>query len=226
MIVERLTSGLPLLSSEELEVNQERMRAFFRKVVVLISVSLSEHGGETNALSRIADEDSVWKQAASSWYEGASLNPVADVCGVNSDLLGFVFQITFRPFLAFYAESLLPKIDQESWRRRYCPICGGKPDFAFLQRESGARWLVCSRCDAEWLFQRLECPYCGNHDQNTLSYFAVDEEPYRLYVCEVCQKYIKAIDLRVAREDVLIPLEKVLTLDLDRQAQEKGYMPG
>lgn len=114
-------------------------------------------------------------------------------------------------------------MDQERWRRNYCPICGGHPDFAFLEKELGARWLLCSRCDTEWLFQRLQCPYCGNQTQKDLAYFTDDEGLYRLYVCEQCHKYIKAIDLRVAKSDILLPLERLFTLDMDRQAQEKGY---
>jgi len=70
------------------------------------------------------------------------------------------------------------------------------------------------------------CPYCGTKDQNALAYFADDEGLYRLYVCEQCHTYIKAIDLRHTESEVLLRLERVMTLDLDRQGQEKGYQPG
>ena len=49
---------------------------------------------------------------------------------------------------------------------------------------------------------------------------------YRLYTCDECKCYIKAIDLRKAGTDVLLPLERVMTLDMDRQAVEAGYHPG
>jgi formate dehydrogenase maturation protein FdhE len=49
---------------------------------------------------------------------------------------------------------------------------------------------------------------------------------YRLYICEECHGYIKGIDLRVKGEEALLPLERVLTLDLDIRGQEKGYEPG
>ena len=58
---------------------------------------------------------------------------------------------------------------------------------------------MCSKCAAEWLFQRLECPYCGTQDQNTLAYFTDDKGLYRLYICEHCRHYLKAIDLRQTR---------------------------
>jgi FdhE protein len=83
--------------------------------------------------------------------------------------------------------------------------------------------LVCSRCDYEWLFQRLQCPYCGNQDQKTLAFFTDDKELYRLYVCEQCRCYLKAIDLRKTETEILLPLERFYTLDLDAQAKEYGY---
>jgi FdhE protein len=94
---------------------------------------------------------------------------------------------------------------------------------AFLKRESGARWLLCSRCDTEWLFQRLECPYCGTQEQNALVFFTDEEELYRLYVCERCKCYLKAVDLRKTEAEVLLPLERLYTIDLDTQAVGKGY---
>ena len=113
---------------------------------------------------------------------------------------------------------------QEAWYKRYCPVCGGGPDFAFLDKErDGARWLLCSRCDAQWLFYRLVCPHCGNDDQHSLAYLTDDTGLYRLYVCEKCRRYLKTIDLRKTEAEVLLPLERILTLDLDRQAHESNY---
>ncbi len=148
--------------------------------------------------------------------------------GVDCELLGSVIAATLKPFLSAYARLLLPEMNQELWRRRYCPICGGRPNFAYLDKERGARWLVCSRCDAEWLFVRLECPYCGTQNQAALAYFTDEEESclYRLYVCGECRTYIKAIDLRRTGSEILLPFERVITLDMDRQAQEAGYKPG
>ncbi len=116
---------------------------------------------------------------------------------------------------------MTPQDVASSWRRGYCPICGGKPNFAFLDKERGARWLLCSRCDAQWLFQ-----HCGTQDQNALAYFSSDDGLYRLYVCEQCKSYVKAIGLRQTEAEILLPLERVLTADMDRQAQEKGYISG
>jgi len=165
------------------------------------------------------------KKAANAWYQYSPLHPIADEIGVAWETLSLCFQTAFHPILIRYSEALSPLIIQDSWRRRTCPICGGKPDIAFLSKDNGARWLVCSRCDTEWLFFRLECPFCGNRDQERLAYLTDEKELYRLYTCEQCRNYIKAIDLR-RTDQVLFPLERVLTLDMDRQAHEAGYKPG
>ena len=94
---------------------------------------------------------------------------------------------------------------------------------AYLEKEVGARWLLCSRCDSEWLFHRLECPYCKTQNQSLLSFLSDEKDLYRLYLCEQCKCYLKAIDLRKTDAEVLLPLERLYTLDLDTQARERGY---
>ena len=136
-----------------------------------------------------------------------------------------IIQAALKPFLINCSRSLIDFVEQEGWRRGYCPVCGGNPDFAFLAEEQGARWLVCSRCDTRWLFQRLKCPYCGTEDQYALSYFTDDSETYRLYVCDKCKHYLKAIDLRKSKAELVVPLERLFTLDMDKQAHEYGYTP-
>jgi len=190
-----------------------------------------EDGSTDNTLEKlkdIASNTSLLQKATRAWYKNQPLSSLAATSSVSEELLAAVIHSAVKPFLTTHAEALISLVNQEQWRRGYCPICGGKPDFAFLDKERGARWLLCSRCDAQWLFQRLQCPYCGTQDQNALAYFTDEEELhlYRLYVCEQCHTYIKAIDLRRVEREVFLPLERVMTLDMDKQGQEKGYRPG
>ena len=94
---------------------------------------------------------------------------------------------------------------------------------AYLEKEVGARWLVCSRCDSAWPYQRLQCPYCGTQDQRTMAFFMDESGLYRLHVCNDCKSYLKTLDLRKAEGEVLMPLERVLTVEVDRQARQEGY---
>lgn len=209
--VAQLIAGVPLLSFEQQAWDWAAVQRLLRKVSAIVVEYSEDAAKEANGLESLASDLATLKEAAEAWYECSSLHSFAESKGINEELMYFVLQTSLQPFLSGNAEALMGSINQEMWRRGYCPVCGGVPDFAFLTKDIGARWLLCSRCDAEWLFQRLQCPYCGNQDQNTLAYFTDDRGLYRLYVCEVCHRYIKAIDLRRTNEEILMPLERILT---------------
>ena len=223
VVSNRLTQGIPLLSFDDLSLDWAQVKGLSRKIISSVAKASPDVSTDVKNLGKILSKKAVLEEVIRAWYEGSSLIPIAARHSIDGELLGLVVAAVVKPFLSAQSEVLLPKVGQESWRRRYCPICGGRPDFAYLDEEKGARWLLCSRCDAEWLFQRLECPCCGCQDQNALAYFTDDEGLYRLYVCEQCKRYLKAIDLRQAKSEVLMPLERLLTFEFDIQACEDGY---
>jgi len=141
-----------------------------------------------------------------------------------SGLMTLAVEFALVPYLERAAETLMPRLDQSLWQRGYCPLCGATPDFALLDEESGARYLMCSRCNSQWRFVRLRCPFCDTTDHTKLQYYLSDDEVYRLYVCERCKHYLKTIDLRKVRKKVLLPVERIVTVAMDVAAQEKGYV--
>ena len=211
-ILERLRRGEPLLTFDELELDWSQVESLFTKALSIVA--------EYVALDASCGVDRLL-QMARDWYEGRS--PLAQS---EEEPLVVALYTALKPSLVSRAEGLLPHVEQTVWRRGYCPICGGTPDFAVLVGEEGARWLLCPRCDCQWRFQRLECPFCGNKDQATLAYFPDGSGLYRLYVCDQCKGYIKAIDTRRSESEVLLPLEWISTLDMDRQACDMGYVAG
>lgn len=132
--------------------------------------------------------------------------------------------LALRPYLEWGAEQLASYVEvRAAWRQGYCPICGGPPDFASLDEESGARQLLCSRCSTRWPYPRLGCPFCGTADHASLSYYPGDDGAHRLYVCQDCRRYLKTIDLRQVRRVILWPLERITTVAMDAAALEVGY---
>jgi len=224
-ISERIEHGLPLIGFDELALDWSLLQDIFVEVTEAFATYPELFGEFPQSLKEPEPCPPLAKETAKAWFEGARLLSLMEVDEVSEHLLEAIIHATLNPFLVSYSKALLGLVNQERWRRGYCPICGGNPDFAFLDKERGARWLLCSRCDAEWLFQRLECPYCGTQDQDALAYFTDDEGLYRLYVCERCKRYLKALDLRQAKSEVLLPLERLFTFDIDAQAQEYGYSP-
>ena len=221
---ERQGRGEPVLHFDEIAFDWDLLTEMLRKVVGILARHKVFGAAEAEAIERVADAPSSLEEASMSFYEG---RPVSGIGGAapRPDALQTVVQIVLWPFLSRYSEALSPLVQQEAWVRGACPICGGRPDFGFLEKEVGARWLLCSRCDARWLFRRLECPYCGNRDEEKLSYLASENGLYRLYLCDVCREYLKVMDLRKTESEVVLPLERLLTMDMDRQAHEAGYGP-
>jgi formate dehydrogenase accessory protein FdhE len=222
-IEDAMKKGIPLLKWDALSIDW----AAFHKLLQSALAVISENTNQTDkCLKNIASDITQLQKMAEAWFEGSSLSPWSNSQGIDEDILSVAIHCAIKPFLATQAKALIGQVSQEQWRHGYCPICRGKPDFAYLDKERGARWLICSRCDSEWLFQRLECPYCGTKDHTELSYFTDEKEMYRLYICKRCRSYLKTIDLRKTETEVLLPLERVMTVDLDRQGQEKGYKGG
>lgn len=225
IINERLKSGTPLIDFAELAFDWSLLHDTSAEVTAIFAEYPELFGEPPEKLREPGAGQLLTKEVVKAWFEGTELPSTILAEDVNENLLAAIIHATLKPFLLSHAKTLTGFVDQEHWRREYCPICGGSPDFAFLDKERGSRWLLCSRCDTEWLFQRLQCPYCGTQNQNALAYFTDDKGLYRLYVCEKCKRYLKAIDLRQAEAEVLLPLERLYTLDIDRQAQEQGYSP-
>ena len=113
-----------------------------------------------------------------------------------------------------------------NWDQGYCPVCGSPPGLAFLA-ENGGRVLVCEFCRHQWPFKRILCPFCGNADPDSITYFFTEGDPtYRVYTCDSCKKYIKTVDTRRMSRPFYPPLESIVTTHLDIKAQELGYQSG
>ncbi|MFC1865986.1 formate dehydrogenase accessory protein FdhE [Chloroflexota bacterium] len=221
-VLNRMANGKPLLRFSHLNTNLPQIQATFEKVVKVFSEYPDLFGNMPENLLKNQELD---RNIAKAWFEGKSL-PISAANGdIDQALLATLIQQAFRPFLVLYSLALIERSKHKGWQQGYCPICAGDPDIARLEKDVGERWLMCSRCDAPWRFPRLKCPFCGNQDSKTISYFSDEKEAYRLCVCDNCHTYVKAVDLRKVA-DAYLPLERLLTLDMDRQGQEKGYRPG
>lgn len=125
------------------------------------------------------------------------------------------------PHLQRAAEAILPQLSVDHWKRGYCPICGGVPNFSLLAEVTGARKLMCSRCAALWDYARLGCPFCGTTEAQP--YYGSEAGLHRLYVCSECDRYLKAVDLRQADREVHPVVERLITVGMDLAAQQEGY---
>jgi len=221
----RLDQGEPLMAPDELEADSAALTELCFRIAFAIA---ERRRDRVNVLARIhawLDEKQREAGALAADYLRKGHLPAVDR-HIDPGLLTFVFSTSLRPFLRARAEDLAPFVDDSAWYRRHCPICGGQPDMAALEKDSGRRRLLCSRCDNEWTFRRLGCAFCANEDPAKLAYYPTDDDVYRLTVCEQCRRYLKTIDLREAAGERYLAAERILTVSLDAAAEEAGYRSG
>lgn len=207
---ERLRSGLPQLPFDHLSIDERSFRDLVQKILDLLLAYQDEKVDKFPM-----DEEDLITRAK----ERFMLIQTTD----NSDLLGLAIDQALMPYLEHAAGQIMTHVDKSKWLQGNCPSCGGEPNFACLD-EDGSRTLVCSRCRYQWRYKRTGCPFCSNTDPKTLRYYpAGEKKAYRLYVCDACKHYLKAIDQRIAGSDINIIVEPILTWSLDKAAREKGY---
>jgi formate dehydrogenase maturation protein FdhE len=166
---------------------------------------------------------------ASQWYRSAAERHAASV-GVGATatppsvdpVIDQVLTLAMRPFLSRCAEVLQQRPDLAIWTHPHCALCGAEPDFAVIT-PAAERHLICSRCALRWKFETLTCPYCRNSNRSQITSFATPDGQYRVYACDVCQRYLKAYDARRASRPVMPVVDSVATLPLDAAAIQRGY---
>lgn len=219
----RLQQGYPLLAPEHLVVDGRTLAGLFDQIGLIVAERRPELAETLARIRGWLDERRQQIEAVAVEYLREGRLRGEEEAGLDGNLLAFIFINALRPFLRAQAQALAPWVDDSVWYRGRCPICGGEPDLAALERESGRRRLLCSRCDSEWAFRRVGCPFCGNDDPHQLAYYPSDDQVYRLNVCEQCRRYLKTIDLRQVAGERLLPAERVLTVAMDVAALQAGY---
>ncbi|MEZ4527199.1 MAG: formate dehydrogenase accessory protein FdhE [Desulfobacterales bacterium] len=143
--------------------------------------------------------------------------------GITGQIPEFLAISSLVPSLRVCSHQLSHCLDSDNWEAGYCPICGSMPGLSVL-REKGDRHMICSFCRKEWAVSRFLCFTCNTADAKHHQYFYTDEEKeYRVEVCDQCGTYLKTVDIRKMDRFFYPPLEEIVTLHLDMNAQEKGY---
>jgi FdhE protein len=222
----KLQGGLPLVDFSSMKLDLEEPKKFF---IALLEIGQKRNPVETEQIlkdiedGKLNYEEMVYDSFAMS-EESEEEHSEEDADDDTIDLLKFFVEESLRPSLEFVTGLYGERITKMGWNDGYCPVCGRMPKIGRLVDAEGKRHLFCSQCGFEWRFRRVKCPFCGNEEQQSLSYFTVEgDERYRVDVCDVCKRYIKTVDFRSAGEEAILDVEDVATLHLDMLAHEEGY---
>jgi hypothetical protein len=219
----RLEGGIPQLTFDQLGLEPDP----FARLVAEVGDVLVGHNPQWQIMGEVPFPERLMELAQEvfeTWGTLTAPNPEArDDRGRSPAeyLVALAVGSALAPYLQRAAEIILPRLDLARWVQGHCPVCGGHPNFALLERDGGARQLMCSRCNSLWYFTRLKCPFCGSSEKQR--YYPSEDAVYRLYVCLACNRYLKTIDMREATRRVQPVVERLLTIGMDLAAQEEGY---
>jgi FdhE protein len=206
----RQDSGRPLLTFDDLALEAEP----FYETVVRMTEVVERHNPEWRGVCDAIPAEELLDEALRQFDAPDSHAGDGSVCSM-------VVALALAPYVQHQAAACRELMDDAGWRQGSCPICGAWPQIAYLDREGGARRLHCGRCDTWWGYDRVRCPFCTEMDG--LSYFASDDKIHRLYVCDICKRYVKTVDMRETFLELDPLVERLVTLPMDLAAQEKGY---
>ncbi len=219
----RLEGGIPQLTFDQLGIDPPTFAALVGQVMeVLVRHNPQWQGmqADRSAAELVALAREVFK----TWDTLTAPRPEADTAPDRSGpehLTALAVGFSMAPYLQRASDALLPHLDLTLWGHGHCPICGGRPNFAVLEEEEGARRLVCSRCNSMWPYARFGCPLCGSKEKQ--QYFPSEDGVYRLYVCPDCNRYLKLMDLRGVYREMYPAVERLLTVGMDLAAHQEGY---
>ena len=219
----RLEGGIPQLTFDQLAVEP----AAFARLVDEVRTILRRHNpgweveeGKENAEEMVSLAKEIFETWETLTSPGSGMDATGESAGAQPSPASLVVGFALAPYLLKAADAILPHLDLERWVHGYCPVCGGRPNFALLEATRGARQLVCSRCNSQWGYSRVGCPFCKSKEKQT--YYASEQGVHRLYVCPDCNRYLKTVDLRELSREVIPEVERLLTVGMDLAAQQQG----
>ena len=211
---DRLASGVPQVSFDELRMEASPLIDLYGDIAALLirdTECLAPDNREPQPETILAHAREIF----------TSTVPLVG-SGQPADVIRTASGLALAPYLQLACEHLMPRIPQSDWHRGHCPICGGAPSFAVVHAAPDFRTLLCSRCNGEWRFRRMGCPFCMEREHQT--YYPTESGDYRLYVCEACHRYLKSLDLQESDSERCLPVETLSTVSMDLAAREKGWL--
>jgi FdhE protein len=222
---DRLRSGAPLLHQTPAFVDIGWSAGLFGR---LVDVAARQNAnGALEAIVSALDEgvldlEALFTEAFVQHREHVA--QIAADADVDADQLASLAWLAVAPLLAAYAAQLAPFLERGlgAWDRGYCPVCGAWPGLAERRGIQRLRHLRCLSCGTGWPAPSGVCAYCGAVDE--VQRLGVQGEPrFGIEECDRCRGYLKTVRAFDPSPTVLLPLDDLASVHVDRLAQERGY---
>jgi hypothetical protein len=210
----------PILQFDHLKIDWSDIRFLVRAVAAAMRTHEALDPADLSKVESVTRDAERLPIVVRAWYQASG--PAASTLPPDAEGLETVLLQAMRPILSRAADAILARLEASAWHHGNCPVCGGEPDLSVIT-PAADRLLICGRCLARWRFDQLTCPFCRNSDRSRITSFASRDGQYRLYACDVCERYLKAYDARRATRPVLPAVDSVATLPLDAAAMQRGY---
>jgi FdhE protein len=228
-IAQKMEGGLPLIDFVGGNYDLTNPKEYFNSLISIAEKRMPEDA--KNIIEVIRDQKFEWEKMIRASFDRSAEEKLPEKTKAESesednlDLIDLFVEESLRPELEFITEKYGKVVAKSGWSEGYCPICGKEPKIGEIREgEDGKRYLFCHQCGYKWHFRRIKCPFCGNEEQHSLAYFAVEgEEQHRVDVCNKCRRYIKMVDVPKSGDDINLDVEDIATLHLDMLAYEEGY---
>jgi len=216
--------AIPLVNKCPPRVRAEDFFATMKQVAGVIRNFMPDLAAETDKIVSALPVDPAEQEK----FAAGAFTPGVDLLSYLKtdpppETFGFLLNHTIKPFMRQYAVNASKYLDTGTWLKGTCPVCGGKPTMALLDKENSRRYLYCGLCEVKWRFHRLGCPYCTSYESH---FFTIEGmEKYRVYYCDQCRGYIKTINgSKAGDKDPDLFWEDINTVQLDVLAMREGYV--
>jgi FdhE protein len=225
----QFSQGVPLLSDEMLSRFMDSWESSFDFMIPYIEKGFPKIKPELKRIRLALEEDHLdLKHCMKALLKGQKkkIDEIALDLETQPLILKFILDQLMKPFLEKRIEGIQSLIQNLTWHKGYCPLCGSFPELSFLRGYEGQRWLRCALCGHEWRFMRTMCPFCENDDYEKIEFYFVEcRQHERAELCYQCKRYMINIDMRKYREKVVMEVAAIGVFYLDILAQGKGFLP-
>ena len=219
----------PLLNIIDVEIDADLYMSLYKRLLQF----LQEHRSELASDLALIETEMAGFDWPAIIEETMNENRIyfagmADLTGINPEVLFFTCEHSLRPFLRLFAAPYYEKwaeIGVRHWSFPVaCPFCGSEGHISRLRNEDGRRFMFCERCFTEWEVRYLFCVYCTNDEPGTIRIMNLEnDQAHKLYLCEKCKSYLKTYDERQTLQPTDLYITSIQTVYLDMLAEEEGY---